>query len=304
MQCATKLGANPGVCMFHQDGHCATDAETLYVQKPAAGCSGIGGPGTSASPFCVPQAAMDMAATSPAKTLIVLRGDVPLANFEAAPAHGTELSVIGQGAAQISPGAYVGIHLVGDASLYVRGVTVAGGTDIGIKAEANTTLRLDRVYVYSNTLGGLVLAKAGFEIVNSIFDKNGSGVIGAATFSGVYIGAAPPGKMARFDFNTIVNNSDRGLVCESNSQAVGALLLYGNNIQGVINCKLNSSKTDVDGDPRFESGTNNYHLTGASPCKNAATGIMPVPLDDYEGKPRPSGTAADCGAYEFMESMP
>jgi len=286
--------------MFHQDGHCATDAETLYVQKPMAGCSGIGGPGTSASPFCVPQAAFDMAATSPAKTLIVLRGGVALANFEAAPAHGTELSVIGQDNAQISPGANVGIHLVGDASLYVRGVTVSGGTDIGIKAEQNTTLRMDRVYVYDNTLGGLVLAKASFEIVNSVFANNGQGVVGAASFGGVYVGTPPMGKVARFNFNTVVNNKDKGMACEPSSPSMGGLLLYGNATGESVNCAIDAMTSQSGGNPMFQPTTGDYHLTKTSPCTDFAKGIMPMPLDDFDGNARPLGMAADCGAYEFV----
>ena len=305
MQCKDKSATGPGVCMFHQDGHCATDAETLYVQKPSAGCTGAGGPGTSASPFCVPQAAFDMAATMPAKTLIVLRGPTTLANVEAAPAHGTELSVIGQNNAQISPGANVGIHLVGDASLYVRGVTVLNGADIGIKAEQNTTLRMDRVYVYNNALGGLVLAKASFEIVNSIFDSNGPGVVGAAGFGGVYVGTPPTGKLARFNFNTVVNNKDKGMACESMSTSMGGLLLSGN-ATGVesVNCGIDMMTSQSGGTPMFQSGTNDYHLTKTSPCTDFAKGITPTPIDDYDGNARPSGAAADCGAYELVSTAP
>src|SRR5205814_5810078 len=35
-QCVKKGGAgNSGICMFHQDGHCASDAEVIYVQNAA-----------------------------------------------------------------------------------------------------------------------------------------------------------------------------------------------------------------------------------------------------------------------------
>jgi len=290
-------GIGPGVCMFHQDGHCATDAETLYVQK-ITGCAmaaGAAGAGSITTPFCLPQTAVELAQASTAKQLVVLRGGAPLANFSAAPAM-TELSVIGQNEAQISPGAFIGIHLTVGA-LYVRGVTVLNGTDIGIKADELSTLRLDRVYSYSNALGGLVLAKASFDVVNSIFANNGPGVVGAVGFGGVYIGAPPAGgKLARFAFNTIVNNADKGVACES-MQGLSALLLYNNTTGDAINCGVNSSKT---GDPIFQSGTNNYHLSATSPCRNFVTGTAPI--DDYEGNPRPSGAAADCGAYEFIET--
>ncbi len=45
----------PGVCMFHQDGHCATDLETIYV-KNAAGCTMTPGAGGAlAMPYCLSQ---------------------------------------------------------------------------------------------------------------------------------------------------------------------------------------------------------------------------------------------------------
>ncbi len=55
-QCVAKLGAtgNPGVCRSEIDGHCATDAETVYVQN-TTGCMTTyvlnGGGGTATVPY-------------------------------------------------------------------------------------------------------------------------------------------------------------------------------------------------------------------------------------------------------------
>ena len=295
-QCSDKLGADPGVCMFHVDGRCATDAETVYVKK-SAGCAMTtgGSAGSSAMPFCLPQTAVDLVTVSGStKRLVVLRGGMALANFSAAPAE-YELSVIGQADAQISPGAFPGIHLtVG--SLYVRGVSVINGADVGIRCDENTTLRMDRVFSYNNALGGLVTTKASFDIVNSIFASNGPGAVGPASFGGVYLGTAPANKPARFAFNTIANNKDKGLVCENNQQAGKALLLSGNGTNEIaVNCTIGSDSR-VGGDPMFGS---NFHLMKTSPCTDAAVDVMPVPFDDYDGAARPWGQVADCGAYEF-----
>ena len=49
--CITK-GVGPGVCMAHQDGRCATDAETI-MSSPETGCVPISpGGGTRAAPYC------------------------------------------------------------------------------------------------------------------------------------------------------------------------------------------------------------------------------------------------------------
>jgi hypothetical protein len=99
-QCVDRFGANPGVCMSHQDGRCATDAETFYVAN-VAGCSDSGaGPtaGTAAAPFCTLQPATTSAGGS--RALIVVRGPVsgPTDQFNSS----TEVSVVGQQSALVA----------------------------------------------------------------------------------------------------------------------------------------------------------------------------------------------------------
>jgi hypothetical protein len=53
-QCQAKAGG-PGVCMFQQDGHCATDAESIYVGKNGAGTCSDSGAGSAQMPYCTAQ---------------------------------------------------------------------------------------------------------------------------------------------------------------------------------------------------------------------------------------------------------
>ena len=77
-QCVTKLGStgNPGVCRSEIDGHCATDAETIYVQN-TTGCTTTfvsNSGGTASAPYCSMEPVA--LATNATKTLVVIRGTV------------------------------------------------------------------------------------------------------------------------------------------------------------------------------------------------------------------------------------
>src|SRR5439155_12883681 len=76
-QCAKK-DPNPGICVAHQDGRCAADAETIYVQM-ANGC-GTAGSGRAATPFCSPQDAI--AALTPTRRIILVTGPTATRGFD------------------------------------------------------------------------------------------------------------------------------------------------------------------------------------------------------------------------------
>ena len=77
-QCVAKLGStgNPGICMSQIDGHCATDAEAIYVQNTTPTCKTtfVVGGGTAANPYC----SLDPIglALSDTQSLVVIRGTV------------------------------------------------------------------------------------------------------------------------------------------------------------------------------------------------------------------------------------
>ena len=66
-------------------------------------------------------------------------------------------------------------------------------------------------------------------------------------------------------------------------------------------CTLNWLEGNIDEDPLFV-GEGNYHLTGESPCIDAA--IDEGVYHDIDGDARPQGAGFDMGADEFVSSEP
>jgi hypothetical protein len=315
-QCAS-LGAGPGICMFHQDGRCASEAETIYVKNPST-CSG--GAGTAASPFCVTQAAVNAVTSS--RRVIVAKGPAAdvLTPISSTPT-GNQISIIGQNSATINGAGAIGIHVTaGD--IYVRGLTVAGGNKVGVQADGGTMLRLNRCIIKNNAGGGLIVnSGAEFDVVNSVFDSNGSGSDGQGRFFGGALLLATPaaGKKTRFWFNTVLNNEDKGVVCGNSSQVLEGLLILGNVNGDQGNCSFpvlanvppqkpsTTSDTDAnDTRPKPFDPTKPYHLVkGASPTTTSPCidyiwdPTVQFPPDDIDGEARPYGAGADCGADEY-----
>jgi hypothetical protein len=290
-QCTRKLGLDPGVCMSHEDGRCATVAETVFVQS-VGGCSMmVGAGGTAAMPYCLAQDGITSAAAG-GKPLVVMRGPMDRWSY----AGSGKVSVVGQKGAKVV-GAGVGVRVSGG-ELYLRGLTVSvsGATGTGVVAENGAILRMNRCLVENNGAGGIVVNGAGFDIVNTIIAGNdpgettpGSGI----TFGGIYLAAAA-GKPQRFVNDTVVGNKAIGLYC-AGAYPVKGLLASGNSVSQVHTCVATSSNT-VDA-PQFDPARP-YHLTAASPCTNMGD-PTDFPPDDYDGDPRPQMSRSDCGADEF-----
>ena len=245
------------------------------------------------------------------KQVILLKGPAAdvLAGISSTPTGG-QLSLISKDGATLNGGGAVGIHVTaGD--VFIRGVTVANGSDRGIVVEAGATLRLERCLVKSNAGGGLVVQTgANFDVANSVFDGNGPGAVNTIVpFGGVYLGgSAPSSGPHRFWFSTIVENEDRGLVCADSAQALTGMLLFGNINSDWVGCTMDSTNSkwqspgtgsDVT-DPRF-STTNPYHLTTASRCRDFVDVSLGYPAYDLDGdsRPYPANGKLDCGADEY-----
>jgi hypothetical protein len=293
-ECVDRNGADPGVCMAHQDGRCATDAETIYVQNISGVCSSdVQTGGTKAAPFCRSQMAVDR--VSPTQRLVVLRG-ADMSPWTAT-VSGAQATVVGQLGASIVPGVDPGISIA-SGDVYVRNVIIDGGHDVGVKVANGSIIRLDRVIIRNNTKGGLVAQGTGFEVVNSVFDSNGGSSVGSSSFAGAFLGMTSlPGAPHVFHYNTLINNKDKGVVCEAATQMVSGLLMFGNMTGDYVNCMPPTySKLSGDGDPAFDT-SRPYHLTAASPCVSAGD-PSDVPPDDLDGQARPNDVV-DCGADEF-----
>ena len=295
-------GGGPGLCLIEPDakgGRCATDAETINVGK--AGCGKAGG--TVAVPFCTVQEGVD--ALTKDKRVLVVRGG-PFAGFkmEKANVTGTPIWIVGLRAtgqeavinpAGLDPGISISKVTV---DVRIRSLTVRGSEDVGIKVDGPATVRLNRCIVADNLKGGFSSTNtAGFDISNSVFDRNaaGGGAIGA--LGGLYLSPSNGGRPARVRTSTVMNNGGAGINCTvPDTISLTGLLLWGND---VLACK--PPVESVSGvDPLLNPTTPLYHLTDGSPCRNkVSTGS--APLDDLDGDPRDADKdgKTDCGADEF-----
>ena len=211
----SECTSGPQVCMAHQDGRCAIDAETIYVQKTAA-CPGAAATasGLAAAPFCSMDPAL--AALSGARSLIVVRGTVNSATSGIAKATG-QVSIVGQMSATIS-GADPALHVVlGD--LYARALKLGPSAAAGAQADSGAILRLDRVAVPEIPGGGILLNGAAFDIENTTVTSNGPATQGATAWGGIFVANPPGGGPAKLQFVTVQNNNQVGVSCSSSVSA-------------------------------------------------------------------------------------
>ncbi len=227
-ECVAKLGAtgNPGVCMANIDGHCATDAETVYVENKT-GCSTTTSGGTAAVPFCAARVGVNLAGTTNGKTLVVLTG--ALADFGVA-VPTKPLTVVGKGAV-ITPALATtdGIDIT-SGEIYLRGITVQGGTVTGMGVNASptsgssVTLHMDTCAVTNNQGGGILLNGAAFDIKNTTVTGNGPGAFGGSTaWGGILVNNPPSGETTILNLVTIENNVGGGLSCNGAITGMGVL---------------------------------------------------------------------------------
>ncbi len=222
-QCVAKLGANPGVCMAHQDGRCASDAETIYVQN-VAGCTATYSndqEGTATAPYCSLDPIQVPMALSDTRTVVVIRGTVNAATMVLGRnATRSEYSFIGQQNAVVAGAAQPAFD-INSGKAYVRAVKFSPSASLGIRAISSnttssfTTLRLDTVTVDSCQQGGIFLDGAAFDIRNSTVTNNGPGSVGSAFWGGVYIKSLPAvvGSPTSLSLLTVQMNKQVGVDC-------------------------------------------------------------------------------------------
>jgi len=202
----SECKAGPGICMFHQDGHCATDDETIYV-KNATGCSMNGG-GTKDMPYCNSQDGIN--AVVGARTLVVMRGPDALTEWAVPTAPTAPVTVIGQSNATVSPGARVGIR-VSAGSVYVRDLKVSAGSNIGVIAETGADLTMDHCTVSNNSKGGIFVDGANFDIKNTTVTGNGPSA--DLTWGGIRVQTPLGTGNAKLKLLTVQMNSPSGVSC-------------------------------------------------------------------------------------------
>ena len=178
--------------MSHQDGRCASDAETIVVTTGGT------------LPTSVPSG----------KRLLVVRGSVSgaIAWTLSTP----QMSIVGQSTGTLTGAAGAATLHVSGGDLYIRALTITGGSP-GIWADTGDILRLDHVIVSNNTAGGILLDGAGFDIKD--VTVNGNGLVNSAT-SGIWAGMRiqnAPTTPRSMSLSTINNNSNVGVSCDANS---------------------------------------------------------------------------------------
>jgi len=225
------------VCLA--DGHCATEAETVYVQK-MTGCSTTATGGTSTTPFCQAQAGI-ASAKSATKPLVVITGtlDPPSAGVTTTIAVSYPLTIVGKSHAIITPssgGDGIGIT---SGDVYLRNLIVQGSpstgssTNPGINATptsgAAVTLHMDTCTVAGNPGGGILLNGAAFDIKNTTVTGNGMGTYsGSVVWGGILVQSPPSSGSTDLSLLTIQTNDGGGLTCSASIQQGTGVLSSSN----------------------------------------------------------------------------
>ena len=250
-QCVAKLGptGNPGVCI-DTDGHCAMDAETVYVENVMA-CQDTN-PGTASAPVCSAPAGVGLAKAS-SKSLVVITGTLaasPTTSITAA----APLTIVGKSNAKLTPTPGSDGITINAGQVTLRGVAVLGGTSTGMGINASptsgntVTLHMDTCVVSNNPGGGILLNGAAFEIKNSTITNNGPGQLGVATWGGILVNSVPANGPTTLDFLTVQNNNPVGISCSGNITGTG-VLATGNTSAQIGNCGFTSCSA-------FDGGAN------------------------------------------------
>jgi hypothetical protein len=237
-QCAA---VPPAVCLYHLDGRCASEAETIHVgSSGTVACSDTAPePGSALVPYCTAQKGV-LAAKAKGKPLVVMAGS--LAGGFTGIALTSPLTVVGKNAI-ITPAEFSDGIGVTSGEIYLRGLTVAGSlatqTGIGINAQATTGatlfLHMEGCTVTGNPGGGILLAGAAFDIRDTVISGNGPGqTAGGTSFGGIRVDSLPASGPANLDLVSIENNLAPGLSCAASIQGDG-VLVSGNGLPQITN---------------------------------------------------------------------
>ena len=222
--------------MAHQDGRCATDAETIYLENRPLTCVPTSpGGGTTSTPYCNLGAALGDVDAS--HRVLAVRGAVAGSpgTIQASNGVSSEVSIVGVGSASggtiYQAATMTPIVSIDGAAVYLRNINLSASDDIGIVARNGATLRLDRVLVDDNKNGGLLVDGAAFDIRNSTFTNNGPGDATGTAWGGVRIQGAATFMPRVLTNDSITVNKQIGLSCTA--AVVGTGVLVGLNAGGV-----------------------------------------------------------------------
>ena len=226
----------PGVCMT--DGHCATNAEAIYVGTLGSATCSESNIGTSQAPVCSVQNGVGLA-KSASKPVVVIRGT--LATGSANIAVSTPLTILGKNGATITPAfASTDAITITSGEIYLRNLTIQGTaspkTGIGINAGtgggASVTLHMDTCAVTGNPGGGILLNGAAFDIKNTTVTGNGPNAV-STQWGGIYVQSLPSVGPSSLSLVSIETNNGGGLTCSASTSIQGTGILSTGNINTV-----------------------------------------------------------------------
>ena len=218
-KCATDTdctGIGPGVCML--DGHCATDAETIYVGTVGTATCLETNPGTALAPVCTAQSGVGLAKSG----VVVIRGNLAAGSTTIAVT--SPLTIVGRtGGTITSAGVEADGITITSGEVFLRNLTIQGSTSpktgVGINAGTGggnaVTLHMDTCAVINNPGGGILLNGAAFDFKDVLVSGNGTGQDGLVTWSGIYIKTLPSTGATKLNLVSVVNNGSPGMTCIS-----------------------------------------------------------------------------------------
>jgi hypothetical protein len=219
------------------DGHCATDAEAIYVGMLGSATCLESNAGTAQAPVCSLLNGVGLAKTS-SKPVVLIRG--ALSAGSAVIAVTSPLTIVGRSGATVTATAAASADAITITSgeITLRNLTIQGtaspATGIGIKASPDSgstvTLHVDTCAVKGNPGGGILLNGANFDIKNTTVTGNGPATFGGATaWGGILISNPPASGSLNLSLVTIQTNDGGGLSCTSAMQGAGVLSTGNNN---------------------------------------------------------------------------
>jgi len=217
-QCAAKLGQNPGVCMSHQDGRCATDAEAIYAENTVGCSTTLASGGTATTPYC--DSATAVSAVSATRRLVVVRGVVGGFSYYTP---GLQLTVVGQLDGILFPSGLIPncVAISNGADLYMRDLICNTNYNAAAVTANSATLHLLRMVLFDSA-GGVLLDGSNFEIIDTILSGNYNSGSGASLFGGIYVNNPPATGLKRLERVTFEdNNSPTDITCSSAITGLG-----------------------------------------------------------------------------------
>jgi hypothetical protein len=230
---------SPAICMT--DGHCATDAETIYVKNDSsATCNdsppdGSANAGTKAQPFCSLQPILSYVSAN--RDLVLIDGSglaITGGPWSYADQAKPQLSIVGIQAATVGSVSTPAFSMQ-SGSVYIRGVTLSRSGSVGIKSTGGN-LTLNGVTVDNCGGGGLVLSGTTFDLEKTTVTNNGPGPSG--TSGGINISTAGSG--SKLNLVTVTGNTPIGVACDAAISATGVYVMSNTGSQIAANCMFTS----------------------------------------------------------------